>query len=208
MGEILSNLGWIALGLIIGAGMAAAVNLRCNTVDIMAQAAKMAEQFAGGENVAQIATLMQSHFAASPLSNLTISERKFPFRVRADLQLAIDHLFSSGTTIGHFCGVRKEYSHQELALADCVVVNEHGAAVSIPPKYEEVNIGDEEPVRCLKNGLWLLEGSIQICRPIGSGGTLRSNYRDPVSDGRRQRQDGHSDYATILQASRRFGAQS
>ena len=110
-----------------------------------------------GMNPSLIAYLMQSHFSPVPLSNITISERKFPFRVRADLQRAIDHLFSSETMIIHFCGVRKEYSHDELTLSDCVVVSEHSPAVAVPPQYEEGNIGEDESVRCLKNALWLLE---------------------------------------------------
>src|SRR5947209_10010472 len=52
--------------------------------------------------------LLARHFRPAPLDDLTISERRFPFRVRADLQRAIDQLFSAATVISHFCGVRKE----------------------------------------------------------------------------------------------------
>jgi AAA+ superfamily predicted ATPase len=150
MSEILSIVGWIALGLLVGGGTVAFNMLRRN-------AATMPDQFGGTESATLIATLFQSHFAPTPLANITISERKFPFRVRADLQRAIDRLFSSGTTICHFCGVRKEFSHEGLTLSDCIVVSQHGPAVSVPPQYEEVNVGDDDAVRCLKNALWLLE---------------------------------------------------
>ena len=33
----------------------------------------------------------------------------------------------------------------------------HRPALAVPPQYEEVDIGETQPVRCLKNGLWLLE---------------------------------------------------
>jgi hypothetical protein len=36
-------------------------------------------------------------------------------------------------------------------------LRDHNPARSVPPLYEEVNVGEEQPVRCLKNGLWLLE---------------------------------------------------
>ncbi len=104
-----------------------------------------------------IVTLVQSHFHPAPVDSITISERKFPFRVRADLQRAIDQLFGAKTTIRHFCGVRKEYSHEGISLSDCVVPCSHYPPESVPPQYEEIDVGDEQPVRCLKNGLWFLE---------------------------------------------------
>ena len=104
-----------------------------------------------------IADLILNHFHPVAVENITISERRFPFRVRADLQRAVDRLFGSKTTIRHFCGVRQEYSHQDLTLAACVVHSEHHPPVAVPPQYEEIDVGDEEPIRCLKNGIWLLE---------------------------------------------------
>ncbi len=146
MDAILSILGWVVVGFVVGGGSIGLL-IRRHARRGMAEAAKMDTQ---------IVTLMQAHFAPTPLSNITISERKFPFRVRADLQLAIETLFGSGTKIGHFCGVRREYNHDGLTLSDCVVVSQNYPPVSVPPQYEEVNVGDEEPVRCLKNGLWFL----------------------------------------------------
>jgi len=157
MREILSISGWVVLGLLIGGGTAALIMLRRNAASMIDQATAMAGQFSGTENVTLIATLMQSHFAPTPLANITISERKFPFRVRADLQRAIDRLFGKDTTICHFCGVRKEYAHEGLTMSDCIVASQHSPAISVPPQYEEVNVGDEEPIRCLKTALWLLE---------------------------------------------------
>jgi AAA+ superfamily predicted ATPase len=108
------------------------------------------------ESIKEIATLIRAHFAPTSVQNLTIFERKFPFRVRADLQRAIDRLFASGTVIRHFCGVRKEYEHEGITMSDCIAGSRHSPAVSVPPQYEEVDVGDEEPVRCLKNGIWFL----------------------------------------------------
>jgi hypothetical protein len=91
------------------------------------------------------------------LRDISVSERKFPFRVRADLQRAIDQLFAKDTIIRQFCGIRKEYSHEGITLSDCFVESDHSPAIAVPPQYEEVDVGDDEPVRCLKNGLWFLE---------------------------------------------------
>ena len=42
------------------------------------------------ERKAQIHALIQSHFEPTPVEDLTVTERQFPLRVRADLQRAID----------------------------------------------------------------------------------------------------------------------
>ncbi|MFO1045649.1 MAG: ATP-binding protein [Planctomycetaceae bacterium] len=104
-----------------------------------------------------ISPLLVSHFHPVPTDNVTISERQFPYRVRADLQRAIDNLLVERTQILHFCGVRQEYAHMEVSMSDCFVSSQNNPTLSIPPEYEEINIGEEVPVRVLKNGLWLLE---------------------------------------------------
>ncbi len=104
-----------------------------------------------------IANLIRDHFRPVPTDNITISERNFPYRVRADLQRAIDRLFGTTTKIRHFCGVQQDYSHHALNLAMCIVPSDHNAPVAAPPQYEEIDVGDEEPLRCLKNGVWFLE---------------------------------------------------
>ncbi len=104
-----------------------------------------------------IANLIRDHFHPVPTDEIAISERCFPFRVRADLQRAIDRLFGTTTRICHFCGVQQDYSHHTLTLATCIVSSEHNRPVAAPPQYEEINVGDEEPLRCLKNGVWFLE---------------------------------------------------
>lgn len=103
-----------------------------------------------------IRPLIEAHFRPITPENITVSERSFPFRVRADLQRAIDRLFAVGTRISCFCGVEKEYSFQGLTFSS-LLVDADRPAVSVPPQYEEVDIGEDAPVRCLKNGLWFLE---------------------------------------------------
>jgi len=138
--------GWTLLGAVLGGG------------GVFAYLAVRARRHRSvARSAVPVAELIRAHFQPTTLDQITISERKFPFRVRADLQRTIDRLFTAETKILHFCGVRKEYSHDGLTLSDCIVVSEHYPAVSVPPQYEEVDIGEKEPIRCLKTGLWLLE---------------------------------------------------
>jgi hypothetical protein len=142
MDQVLSITGWLVLGVVVGAGVGAWATTR---------------RFRLRANRSAILTLVQAHFHPTPLDHLTISERQFPFRVRADLQRAADRLFGARTTVCHFCGVRKEYGHEGLTLSDCLVPSEHNPAVPTPPQYEDIDVGDEQPVRCLKQALWLLQ---------------------------------------------------
>ena len=109
------------------------------------------------ERKPQIHALIQSHFDPTPVEDLTITERNFPHRVRADLQRAIDRVFVGQATVSFFCGVRKTHAFEGISLTELLVRDRHNPAQSVPPLYEEINIGEEQPVRCLKNGLWLLE---------------------------------------------------
>ena len=63
-----------------------------------------------------VAGLLAAHFKPLPVSDITITERQFPFRVRADLQKAVDDLFDKDSKIVHFFGVRREYSHEGVTL--------------------------------------------------------------------------------------------
>jgi cell division protease FtsH len=100
-------------------------------------------------------SLLAEHFCPLTMDEIRVSERKFPFRVRADLQLAIDRLFIEGTSISYFCGIQREYP-SEFTFS-VLLIEGHSPCFAVPPEYEEVNIGNEQSVRCLKNGLWLLE---------------------------------------------------
>ena len=169
MNDTLAVIGWLLFGVALAAGVFLFAALRRSQ-------AKLKKRIAKTEGLTLISGLAQSHFAPTPLENITISERKFPFRVRADLQRAIDRLFRSGTIVAHFCGVRREYSHEGITFSDCIVVSQHNPAISIPPEYEDVNVGDDEPVKCLKNGLWFLqEGQtkyVVLLAPVANYGQM------------------------------------
>ena len=132
----MAYLGWLLLGLIAGAFLAVMIMKRIGAGSPSAQANAVSK-------------LLATHFLPLLTDNITISQRQFPFRVRADLQRAIDRLFTEKTRILHFCGVQREYSHEGVTLSDCIVESQHNPAVSIPPEYEELDIGEDQPIRVL-----------------------------------------------------------
>jgi hypothetical protein len=51
-------------------------------------------------------------------------------------------------------GVHRQFNHETLTFAS-LMQNVHDPAVISPLQYEEVDIGDTAPARCLRQGLWL-----------------------------------------------------
>jgi hypothetical protein len=122
-----------------------------------------------------IADLLREHFGhdIDTPDRLSITEREFPFRVRADLQRSVEQMLSteSGADVRRFCGVRKAYAFQGVDFSDLIVHDERQPVVAVPPQYEEVEIGEIQPVRCLKDGLWLIESrGIRYAVLLGAGG--------------------------------------
>ena len=154
-------LGWLIAGLVIGGGI----------TYLVIKFGKFS-----GKDQEPVAVLLKSHFHPIKTDDITISEREFPFRVRADLQRGIEQVFEGDTKVVHFCGVCKELSHEGVSLKDCLIKSERYPTISIPPEYEEIDIGDETPVRVLKVGLWLLEQNdvrfAVLLRPVGQYGQI------------------------------------
>lgn len=104
-----------------------------------------------------IPSLLGDHFRPTSLDDLLLTERIFPFRVRADLQRATEALFQGKTKVCHFSGVRQSYSHEGMEFTGLIAARDNDPPVAVPAEYEEIDIGEELPVRCPKSGLWLLE---------------------------------------------------
>ena len=89
---------------------------------------RLREQSTGGQTMKfqtqkMIAPLIAKHFQPEPIENLTVTEREFPYRVRADLQHAIAGLFDNGTAIRHFCGVATRMAFQGISFSDLFAPN-------------------------------------------------------------------------------------
>jgi tetratricopeptide (TPR) repeat protein len=98
---------------------------------------------------------IQAHFAAAPLESLEVTTREFPGRVGADLQLALDRLESAGFEMPNFWALRQG-GGPVCDFTTLYTRDRRNAPMPVPPEYIEINVGEDEPVRCLKFGLWLL----------------------------------------------------
>lgn len=105
-----------------------------------------------------VAPLVLAHFAPLDIRALAVSERKFPFRVRADLQRELDSLLKqNGSATAWFSGVRQDHAWQGIGFGSLISTFSQQPVVWVPPQYDQVDIGQEEPVNCLQTGLWLMK---------------------------------------------------
>ena len=92
-------------------------------------------------------------FRPSQLACLTVTERQFPARIRADLQRAIEEYFRHSSEVNHLCGVRVD---EDMFGVDLSYLMTAGAtAWEVPLQNEEVNVGNDVFIRCPRNALWI-----------------------------------------------------
>ena len=121
---------------------------------------------------APMSRLLFRHFGTNRSDELVIASRRFQARIRSDLQKALDQFFAAGVTIDHTCGIRQEGSYIAIGFTDLFAEN-----ATVPPvavEFEDIDIGEETPVRCTVKGLWLLTHQGQryavLMSPMGGVG--------------------------------------
>src|SRR5215469_15086589 len=93
------------------------------------------------------------HFGKTLLSNLVAASRTFPVTSRADLQHALEKIFSA-TYQARLIGIHPQYSHEPLSTAH-LVTEGHNPVLVGPLQQDEVDVGGPSPARCLRHGLWM-----------------------------------------------------
>lgn len=104
--------------------------------------------------------IVRRYLAPLKIEQLSITERQFPGQIRADLQRALDTFLAQVKTHS-FIGVTNDFPGLGADFASLFEANVAGigALKAAPPQYEQVDIGEAEPIMVLKSGLWLLERS-------------------------------------------------
>jgi hypothetical protein len=101
-----------------------------------------------------LSSLLAAHFAPLAMDELVVTRRDFPHWMRPDLQGALDELLS-GPAEGRFYGARLRNHDLSFRLSDLAEAGD--GIVAGPAEYQDVGIGEVQPVRCLMRGLWLGE---------------------------------------------------
>jgi cell division protease FtsH len=115
--------------------------------------------FFRGRRRRRVSALLAKHFGRAKLESLSVAERQFPVRVRPDLQRAVVELFGDAVKGRQFFSMRQDLAMQTISFGSLLAAGWLQSPVLAPPEYEEVDVGEDRPVRCLNVGLWLLERS-------------------------------------------------
>lgn len=94
------------------------------------------------------------HFEGVATEDIVTAIREFPARMRADIQAALEALRAGPLKDARQFGLAKRYSHDKLTFAQ-LLEQDRDAVKIAPMRYMEVDVGEDEPVRCIENALWL-----------------------------------------------------
>jgi len=96
--------------------------------------------------------LLRAHFRDVGAENVVTASRTFPKYMRVDLNAA---LAAKLEREGVSCvGVHRRYGHEMLHYA--ALLDRESRAAIAPLQFDEIDIGEPDPVRCLKCALWLV----------------------------------------------------
>jgi hypothetical protein len=99
--------------------------------------------------------LLAAHFAPIRLEDLIVTRQDFPHWMRPDLQKALEALFAA-VPRRRFFGARLRGGDLGFRFADLVEPGAEAPAIG-PAEYQDADIGEAQPVRCLTRGLWVAE---------------------------------------------------
>lgn len=101
-----------------------------------------------------ISTVISNHFGEIPVADLVTAYRQFPVTARVDLQRALEKIFTDRFESKVY-GTHRDYEFNTLKFSDFLEVDSNNAVVMGPLQFDEVDVGDQFPARCLKNALWV-----------------------------------------------------
>jgi ATP-dependent Clp protease adapter protein ClpS len=120
--------------------------------DCMAEVSSNLPEVVGNKQFEYACDALALHFAGIPRDQLVSTSRLFPGHMRADIQAAVDRLFSASPL--RFFGIHEEHRYETLSIAALTRDGRNARAIA-PAQYHDVDVGEAAPVKCLNNGLWL-----------------------------------------------------
>lgn len=121
------------------------------------------------------------HFGVSP-GQIATAGRQFPIAARVDIQSALEDLLQARPRTTLF-GIASVNPHDVPTLANTLAAP-HLPVDAGPLQYDEIDVGESIPVRCLKNGLWMSsDGDLPFAVMLAPGGRfgLRSGVQVEIA---------------------------
>ena len=97
--------------------------------------------------------MLKEHFRKSALHELVTATREFPATARLDLQTALSDILSGPLQPKKVIGAHASHDFETITFSHLLVENENAVLVA-PLQYDEIDIGEALPARCLRNSLW------------------------------------------------------
>jgi hypothetical protein len=94
------------------------------------------------------------YFSGIPRGQLVATSQQFLGHMRANVQAAVDRLLS--VSLIRFFGIHEQQRYETLTFA-ALTGDARGAQMIAPAQYNEVDIGESAPIKCLNNSLWLCQ---------------------------------------------------
>ncbi len=117
---------------------------------------------------ANLAKMLLRHFGV-PAREIATAGRQFPITARLDVQHAIETLLRNYDG-ARLLGIVSPNHHEAPTIAQ-LTGDRHFPIDAGPLQYDEIDIGEAEPARCLKNGLWLCrQGGLPFAILMAPGG--------------------------------------
>jgi tetratricopeptide (TPR) repeat protein len=100
--------------------------------------------------------IVREHHGEAPLEEMNVTLRTWPFRAAADLQRAFERLSESDVKLKHFFAT--QWSGAPVReFTSLYMRDRRNPVIAVPPQYLEFDIGEQQPVRALRDGVWLLQ---------------------------------------------------
>jgi hypothetical protein len=99
---------------------------------------------------------LREHFEGRGSDQLVTHARTFTMRFRPDLQIALDQIFTTQRQPTKTLGLHRKFDYQTLTFPDLWLEDQHEAVPVGPLQHVDVDIGEDRPVKCLRQALWLL----------------------------------------------------
>jgi hypothetical protein len=96
--------------------------------------------------------LLRKHFRRLDISQIVTSSRSFPVTARVDLQKTLERMVAESPT-HKIVGAHEQWGHETLTFAKLWAQDSHPVLIG-PLQYEEVDLGEKQAIRCLKQALW------------------------------------------------------
>ncbi|HEY7448396.1 MAG TPA: hypothetical protein VH702_09615, partial [Vicinamibacterales bacterium] len=99
-------------------------------------------------------TTLRKHFGGVAVADIVTAARDFPITSRVDVQVGLEQAFA-GRSDAKLYGIHSPMDQgMTPTLAQLFAPGPFPVDLG-PLQHDEVDVGDDLPVRCLKTGLWL-----------------------------------------------------